>query len=135
MQPTQHATVLTFPVFVCRLSSLPDLCACMFSRPGVMLKTYEDIGEQALGIWGRRMVGFFQVITLFGVCTIFLILIGGNMSVQQQQWQASDAARRSVCSSPWMGCWRSRLLSCLADAFACCYSLSVTHSLLSGTRW
>lgn len=56
------------------------LCACMFARPGVMLRTYEDIGEQALGKWGRRMVAFFQIITLFGVCTIFLILIGGNMT-------------------------------------------------------
>jgi len=56
------------------------LCACMFSRPGVMLRSYEDIGEQAYGKTGRRIVALFQVITLFGVCTIFLILIGGNMN-------------------------------------------------------
>lgn len=44
-----------------------------------ILHSYEDIGEQALGPIGRRLVAVFQSVTLFGVCTIFLIIIGGNM--------------------------------------------------------
>jgi proton-coupled amino acid transporter len=56
------------------------LVGCMFAVPGRPLLSYEDIGEQALGVRGRRMVACFQVLTLFGVCTIFLILIGGNMN-------------------------------------------------------
>ena len=91
------------------------LCACMFARPGVMLRTYEDIGEQALGKNGRKLVAFFQVITLFGVCTIFLILIGGNMNtivpkLSLHDWSATHHtqptqqpskathARRLLCS-------------------------------------
>jgi amino acid permease len=66
------------------------LSACQFARPGQMLRTYEDIGEQALGIWGRRIVAFFQIITLFGVCTIFLILIGGNMNTLVGQLSLHD---------------------------------------------
>lgn len=56
------------------------LIACMFAIPGKRLKSYEDIGEAAMGVKGRRIVAFFQTITLFGVCTIFLILMGGNMN-------------------------------------------------------
>ena len=55
------------------------LVACMFAIPGRRLRTYEDIGEAALGRIGRPLVAVFQLVTLFGVCCIFLILIGGNM--------------------------------------------------------
>lgn len=72
--------VLTaFIALLCNLTA-NYLVGCMFARPGALLRTYEDIGELAMGKWGRRLVGFFQTITLFGVCTIFLILIGGNMT-------------------------------------------------------
>jgi len=56
------------------------LIRCMFAIPGRRVRSYEDIGEMALGPKGRTMVAVFQTITLFGVCTIFLILIGGNMN-------------------------------------------------------
>ena len=66
------------------------LIACMFAIPGKRLKTYEDIGEAAMGVKGRRMVAFFQTITLFGVCTIFLILMGGNMNTLVSQLTLHD---------------------------------------------
>ncbi len=71
--------LMAFVAFLCNVTA-KYLAQCMFARPGVMLKTYEAIGEQAMGKRGRLMVGFFQTVTLFGVCTIFLILIGGNMA-------------------------------------------------------
>jgi amino acid permease len=74
-------TGLILMAFVAVLSNhtAKYLCACLFARPGMKLRTYEDIGEQAFGHLGRRVVGFFQIITLFGVCTIFLILIGQQL--------------------------------------------------------
>lgn len=85
--------VMALTAFGCNITS-KYLCACMFAKPGTMLKTYEDIGEQALGPHGRKVVSFFQCITLFGVCTIFLIIIGGNMTSGEQQAQHMRAQVR-----------------------------------------
>jgi amino acid permease len=71
--------VMALTAIGCNITS-KYLCACMFAVPGKILRTYEDIGEQALGRTGRTIVGVFQCITLFGVCTIFLIIIGGDMT-------------------------------------------------------
>ena len=44
------------------------------------LSTYEDIGIAAMGPAGKLLVALVQNITLFGVCCIFLIIAGGNLS-------------------------------------------------------
>jgi len=68
------------------------IAKCMHMVPGKRLKTYEDIGEACFGIVGRRVVAVFQSLTLFGVCTIFLILIGGNMENMVPQLTYHDWA-------------------------------------------
>lgn len=55
------------------------LIACMHSIEGRRLTTYEEIGEAVWGRAGKILVGVFQVLQLFGVCVIFLILIGLNL--------------------------------------------------------
>ena len=44
------------------------------------LTTYEAVGIAAMGRPGKVIVALFQNITLFGVCCIFLIIAGGNLS-------------------------------------------------------
>lgn len=59
------------------------LIACLHVdelETGQRFTTYEDIGEAALGKWGRRLVAILQNITLFGVCTVFLVITGRNMN-------------------------------------------------------
>ena len=55
------------------------LVACMYCHDEP-LKTYEAIGVAALGQPGKIIVAVFQNITLYGVCCIFLIIAGGNLS-------------------------------------------------------
>jgi len=47
---------------------------------GVKIRCYEDIGAACFGRPGRVVVATLQSVTLIGVATIFLVLIGGNMS-------------------------------------------------------
>jgi len=47
---------------------------------GVKIRCYEDIGAACFGPAGRAVVAVLQSVTLVGVSTIFLVLIGGNMS-------------------------------------------------------
>lgn len=53
------------------------LIGCLQMYPS--LESYEDIGEATFGSGGRKLVTFLQCVTLFGVCTVFLIIIGDNM--------------------------------------------------------
>ena len=55
------------------------LVACMYSQDEP-LTSYEAIGVAAMGRPGKVIVALFQNITLFGVCCIFLIIAGGNLS-------------------------------------------------------
>eukprot|EP01102_Stenamoeba_stenopodia_P021644 TRINITY_DN8787_c0_g1_i1.p1 TRINITY_DN8787_c0_g1~~TRINITY_DN8787_c0_g1_i1.p1 ORF type:complete len:453 (-),score=79.59 TRINITY_DN8787_c0_g1_i1:144-1502(-) len=56
------------------------LIACMHLVPQRRLRTYEEVGYACFGKIGSIIVGIFQILQLFGVCVIFLILIGGNMT-------------------------------------------------------
>ena len=55
------------------------LIACMFALDEP-LTSYEAIGVAAMGRTGKVIVALFQNITLFGVCCIFLIIAGSNLS-------------------------------------------------------
>ena len=55
------------------------LVACMFVGEEA-LTSYEAIGVAALGRPGKVVVAVIQNVTLFGVCCIFLIIAGGNLS-------------------------------------------------------
>ena len=55
------------------------LIACMHCQ-NETLTSYEAIGVAAMGRAGKVLVALFQNITLFGVCCIFLIIAGGNLS-------------------------------------------------------
>ena len=55
------------------------LIACMYCQDEP-LTSYEAIGVAAMGKPGKIIVAVFQNITLFGVCCIFLIIAGGNLS-------------------------------------------------------
>lgn len=55
------------------------LIRCLHMVPGKRLFTYEELGEAVWGSKGRFIVSIYQSVTLFGVATIFLILIGGNL--------------------------------------------------------
>jgi len=58
------------------------LVECLHLAPGGRrLRSYEEIGEECFGRRGHHVVAVVQNVTLFGVCTIFLILIGSNMNV------------------------------------------------------
>jgi amino acid permease len=67
-------TIATFSAHTAKL-----LAACMHMAPnGKPIKSYEDIGGAVWGRTGVIVVGILQSITLFGVCTVFLILIVGR---------------------------------------------------------
>ena len=55
------------------------LIACMYCQDEP-LTSYEAVGVAAMGRPGKVLVALFQNITLFGVCCIFLIIAGGNLS-------------------------------------------------------
>jgi vesicular inhibitory amino acid transporter len=63
-------------------STAKMLIACIHAPvpEGVKIRCYEDIGAACYGKVGRVVVGTLQSVTLMGVATIFLVLIGGNMS-------------------------------------------------------
>lgn len=60
------------------------LVACLHAHElagtGRRYTSYEDVAEAAFGLGGRRLVAVLQSVTLFGVCTVFVVLIGDNMS-------------------------------------------------------
>ena len=55
------------------------LIACMYCQDET-LTSYEAIGVAAMGKSGKALVVLFQNVTLYGVCCIFLIIAGGNLS-------------------------------------------------------
>lgn len=50
------------------------LIRSMYAKPAKKLRTYVDIGGYAFGLPGRLITRFFQVLTLFGICTLFQLL-------------------------------------------------------------
>jgi len=66
------------------------LVECLHLVPGRRLRTYEEIGFECFGVKGYRLVAVVQNVTLFGVCTIFLILIGSNMNTLISQLSLHD---------------------------------------------
>jgi len=61
------------------------LIECLHLVPGRRLKSYEEVGEACFGQRGRTLVGIFQHVTLFGVCTITLVLLGGSMEALSKE--------------------------------------------------
>jgi len=56
------------------------LIRCMHIVPGKRSNSYREIGIETFGSIGGVITLILQCTTLVGVCTIFLILVGGNMS-------------------------------------------------------
>lgn len=74
--------VLMFIVAFVSNSTAKFLIGCIHAPvpEGVKIRCYEDIGAACFGNIGRRFVSVLQSVTLVGVSTIFLVIIGGNMS-------------------------------------------------------
>ncbi|CAE7579386.1 AVT1A [Symbiodinium natans] len=58
--------------------------------------SYEDIGYQAMGTFGRLLSQLLQWLMLLGVCTIFLVLIGINAWQLQQIFGVQWLSKRNV---------------------------------------
>eukprot|EP00434_Breviolum_minutum_P008579 symbB.v1.2.007570.t1/scaffold461.1/size201717/11 len=59
-------------------------------------QSYEDVSEQALGIFGRLISLLLQGLMLVGVCTIFLVLIGVNAAQLEEMYNVDWLSKRDV---------------------------------------